>query len=100
MESAMCDIIKNINHLFLGVSFPTPPLILPFKAYFYDVTHDTFMHQPINKSNQLLCTGMNFNHARVDYLLDVISHEIQGVVVHMQLFNIFYYFLESLSFHI
>ena len=38
----MCDVIKILKILFLGVSFSTSPLIAPFKTYFYDVTHDTF----------------------------------------------------------
>ena len=29
--------------LFLGVFFPTSPIIPPFKMYFYDVTYDTFL---------------------------------------------------------
>ena len=42
-ESVMFDVIKiRVNISFLWVSFPISPLILPFKAAIYDVTHDTF----------------------------------------------------------
>ena len=36
-ESVMCDVIKiRLNpSFFLGISFSTSPLILPFKAYIY-----------------------------------------------------------------
>ena len=46
-ESVMCDVIKIrlLSISFLGISFPTLPLILSY-AYLYDVTHYTFRISP------------------------------------------------------
>ena len=62
LESALCDVIKIrlLSISFLVVSFPTFPVIPPFKNYIYDVTHDTF--QRFSCSTKIYLEFLEHNH--------------------------------------
>ena len=62
LESALCDVIKIrlLSISFLVVSFPTFPVIPPFKNYIYDVTHDTF--QRFSYSTKIYLEFLEHNH--------------------------------------